>query len=61
MNLARFNIDYMQVCCAGREQVRLPTVHFVDNAGALINGGNFHCFNILNQRPRVLQEWSVSQ
>jgi len=46
MNLVRFNIDCMQVCYVGREQVRLPTVHFVDDAGAVINGGNFHRFNI---------------
>jgi hypothetical protein len=34
---------------AWREQVRLPIVQFVDDARALINGGNFHRFNILNQ------------
>ena len=39
MNLARFNIDCMYV--AWREQVRLPIVQFVDDARALINGGNF--------------------
>jgi hypothetical protein len=47
MNLGRFNIDCMQVCCV----VRLPIVKFVDDARALIdliNGGNFHRFNILN-------------
>ena len=45
MNLGRFNIDYMQVCCVAR----LPIVQFVDDAHALINRGNFHRFNILNQ------------
>ena len=35
MNLARFNI--------------VPIVQFVDDAHALINGGNFHRFNILHQ------------
>jgi hypothetical protein len=34
---------------AWREQVRLPIVQFVDDVRALINGGNFHRFNILNQ------------
>jgi hypothetical protein len=29
--------------------VRLPIVQIVDNARALINGGNIHRFNILNQ------------
>jgi hypothetical protein len=29
--------------------VRLPIVQFADDARALINGGNFHRFNILNQ------------
>jgi hypothetical protein len=29
--------------------VRLPIVQFIDDARALINGGNFHRFNILNQ------------
>jgi hypothetical protein len=47
-NLVRFNIDCILVCCMGREQVRLPIVQFVDNARALINGGNFNRFNILN-------------
>jgi len=47
MNLARFNIDCKYV--VWREQVRLPIVQFVDDAAALINGGNFHRFNILNQ------------
>jgi hypothetical protein len=28
---------------------RLPIVQFVDDARALINGGNFHRFNILNK------------
>ena len=45
MNLGRFNIDCMQVCC----MARLPIVQFVDDARALINGGNFNRFNILNQ------------
>ena len=39
MNLARFNIDCIDV--AWREQVELPIVQFVDDARALINGGNF--------------------
>jgi hypothetical protein len=29
--------------------VRLPIVQFADDAHALINGGNFNRFNILNQ------------
>jgi len=33
MNLGRFNIDCMQVCCVAR----LPIVQFVDDARALIN------------------------
>jgi hypothetical protein len=33
----------------GREQARLPIVQFVDDVRALINDGNFNCFNILNQ------------
>ena len=37
MNLARFKIDCMLLCCVGRKQVRLPIVQFVDNARALIN------------------------
>jgi hypothetical protein len=32
-----------------RPEVRLPIVQFVDDARTLINGGNFHRFNILNQ------------
>ena len=44
-NLGRFNIDCMQVCCVAR----LPIVQFVEDVCALINGGNFHRFNILNQ------------
>jgi hypothetical protein len=48
MNLARFNIDVCKYV-AWREQVRLPIVQFVDAARALINGGNFHRINILNQ------------
>ena len=41
-----------QIVCkyvAWREQVRLSIVQFIDEACALINGGNFHRFNILNQ------------
>jgi hypothetical protein len=34
---------------AWREQVKLPTVLFVDDVRALINGENVHHFNILNQ------------
>jgi len=49
MNLAGFNIDCIYKCVVWREQVRLPIVQFVDDACALINGGNFHRFNILNQ------------
>ena len=49
MNLRRFNIDCMQVCCVAR----LHIVQFVDDARALINGGNFHGFNILNQYLQV--------
>ena len=50
MNLARFNIDCMKViCCVGREQARLPIVQFANDASAVINGGNFNRFNILNQ------------
>ena len=44
--------DLTHIVCkyaAWREQVRLPIVQFVDDARALINGGNFHRFNILNQ------------
>jgi hypothetical protein len=36
--------DLAQIVCkyvAWREQVRLPIVQFIDNACALINGGNF--------------------
>ena len=48
MNLViTFNIDCMKVCYVGQEQVRLPIVQFVDDAHALINGGNFDRFNIL--------------
>ena len=35
MNLGRFNIDCMQACC-------VPIMQFVDDARALINGGNVH-------------------
>ena len=45
MNLGRFNIDCIEVCCVAR----LPIVQFLDDARALINRGNFHRFNILNQ------------
>ena len=49
-NLVRFNIDCMYLnYVVWREQVRLPIVLFVDDVRALINGGNFHHFNILNQ------------
>jgi len=43
MNLVRFNIDCMYKCkyVVWQEQVRLPIVEFVDDARALINGGNF--------------------
>ena len=50
MNFARFNIDCMyNKYVAWWEQVRLLIVQFVDDARALINGINFHRFNILNQ------------
>ena len=34
--------------------MRLPIVQFVDDVRALINGGNLHHFNILNQFSKYI-------
>ena len=34
--------------------MRLPIVQFVDDVSALINGGNLHHFNILNQFSKYI-------